>query len=131
MNVQELWLVLGLPPVMVERALPFVTVFSGMATVNVMDSAPEVVAALPGMSSDRLYAILNQRNVQPPDPQLVLQLLGPAQGSATAQGSKTTRVAVQVGLAKGRRISAEAVLLLLEDAEDPYRVLSWTDDFDG
>ena len=29
-NVQELWLVLGLPPALVERALHFVTVFSGM-----------------------------------------------------------------------------------------------------
>ena len=29
------------------------------------------------------------------------------------------------------RINAEAVILLLEDAPDPYRVLSWTDDFDG
>ena len=29
-NVQELWLVLGLPPALVERAMPFVTVFSGM-----------------------------------------------------------------------------------------------------
>ena len=29
-NVQELWLVLGLPPALVERALHYVTVFSGM-----------------------------------------------------------------------------------------------------
>ena len=38
---------------------------------------------------------------------------------------------VRVDLAKGRRINAEAVILLLDDAPDPYRVLSWTDDFDG
>src|SRR6202043_3081969 len=32
-DVGELWLVLGLPPALVERALPFVTVFSGRPEV--------------------------------------------------------------------------------------------------
>lgn len=130
-NVEELWLVLGLPPVMVERALPFVTVFSGLPTVNVMDAAPEVVAALPGMTPDRLDDVLKQRSTTQQDANLVLQALGPAQADATALGSNAMRVAVQVDLAKGRRINAEAVILLLEGAADPYRVLSWTDDFDG
>ena len=83
------------------------------------------------MTPDLLDAVLKQRNalrrMQTPS----LQMLGPAQANATAQGSNATRVMVQVDLAKGRRINAEAVILLLEDAEDPYRVLSWTDDFDG
>ena len=53
-NVQELWLVLGLPPALVERAMSFVTVFSGLPSIDVMDAAPEVIAALPGMTPDRL-----------------------------------------------------------------------------
>jgi general secretion pathway protein K len=130
-NTNELWLVLGLPPALVERALGFVTVFSGMPNVNVMDAAPEVVAALPGMTPDRLDAVLKQRTALGTDARPVMQLLGPAQADATAAGSNATRVVVQVGLARGRRINAEAVILLLEDAPDPYRVLSWTDDFDG
>ena len=130
-NTNELWLVLGLPPALVERALGFVTVFSGMPNVNVMDAAPEVVAALPGVTPDRLDAVLKQRTALGTDARPVMQLLGPAQADATAAGSNATRVVVQVGLARGRRINAEAVILLLEDAPDPYRVLSWTDDFDG
>lgn len=130
-NVQELWLLLGLPPTLVERAMRYVTIFSGMAAVNIMDAAPEVVAALPGMTPDLLDAVLTQRAVRPADAARVLQILGPAQASATVQGSNATRVRVHVGLAGGRRIDAEAVILLLEDAPDPYRVLSWTDDFDG
>jgi general secretion pathway protein K len=130
-NVQELWLVLGLPPALVERALNFVTIFSGLGTVNVMDAAPEVIAALPSMSPDRLNSVLDQRSALATDARPVLQLLGPAQSSATAAGSNAIRVMVRVGLPKGRRIYAEAVILLLEDADDPYRVLSWTDDFDG
>ncbi len=130
-NAQELWLVLGLPPALIERAMPFVTVFSGMPTVNVMDAAPEVIAALPGMTPERLDAVLKQRGRLRQDARSVLQLLGAAQANATAQGSSATRVIVRVSLANGRRINAEAVILPLEDAPDPYRVLSWTDDFDG
>lgn len=130
-NAEELWLLLGLPPAIVERALDFVTVFSGMASVDVMNAAPEVIASLPGMTPALLSAILAQRAVRPVDANRVLQMLGPAQADATAQGSKAMRVTVHVVLAGGRRVNAEAVILLLEDAPDPYRVLSWTDDFDG
>ena len=44
-------LVFGLPSFLVERALPFVTVFSGRAETNVLVAAPEVVAAAPGMTA--------------------------------------------------------------------------------
>ena len=33
--------------------------------------------------------------------------------------------------ANGRRVAAEAVILPLEGAADPFVVLSWKDDFDG
>jgi general secretion pathway protein K len=129
-SVQELWLVLGLPKDLIAQALPFVTVFSGDAAVNVMEAAPQVVAALPGMTPDRLDAILKRRSAVPPDATAVQQLLGPVQG-VTAKGGAATRLAVRVGLADGRQVAGETVILLLENADDPYRVLSWRDDFDG
>jgi general secretion pathway protein K len=129
-DVGELWLVLGLPPALVERALPFVTVFSGRAEVDVLDAAPEVVAALPGMTPDRLYAILGQRGPGAVNAQVVEGLLGSAQGAST-QPSKSTRVTVRIAFDNGRRVSTEAVILLLDDADAPFRVLSWRDDFDG
>jgi general secretion pathway protein K len=130
-NVGELWLVLSLPPALVERALPFVTVFSGLPTVNVLDARPEVVAALPGMSAELLYAVLSQRGTGPQNAEFVLSLLGPAQGGATADGSKAIRVTVGIGFDNGRRVGAEAVILPLKDADEPFRILSWRDDFDG
>ena len=131
-SVGELWLVLGLPPALVQRALPYVTVFSGMPSVNVLDAAPEVVAALPGMSPDRLYAVLNQRGgTGPQNGPSVLALLGSAQSAATIDGSKATRMIVSIAFDRGRRVSAEAVILPLDNADQPYRVLYWRDDFDG
>lgn len=130
-SVGELWLVLDLPPALVERALPFVTVYSGMPTVNIMDASPEVVAALPGMSSDRLYAILSQRGSGAQNAQFVLGLAGPARASATTEGSKASRVSVAVNFDNGRRVTAEAVILPQTNGDKPFHILYWWDDFDG
>jgi len=129
-DVGELWLVLGLPPALVERALPFVTVYSGRPDIDVLDAAPEVVAALPGMTPDRLYGVLGQRGPGAANAQIVQSLLGPAQG-ASIEGGKAMRVTVRIAFDNGRRVGAEAVILPLDDADEPFRVLSWHDDFDG
>ena len=60
-QAEELWLVRGIPPVVVERMLPFVTAFSNMPSINIADAAPQVVAALPGMTPERVQAVLSQR----------------------------------------------------------------------
>jgi general secretion pathway protein K len=130
-NVGELWLVLGLPSALVARVLPFVTVLSGQPTIDILDAAPQVVAALPGMSPDRLYAVLNQRAAAPQDLQSVLALLGPAQGSVSTDAGKTVRIDVDIAFDDGRRVGAEAVILPEKDAQRPYHVLYWRDDFDG
>lgn len=130
-SVQELWLVLGLPPDLVERAMPFLTVFSGVSGVDVMDAAPEIVAALPGMTPVRLDNVLNLRTVRPVDAAAMLSALGPAQTGAAVQASAAIRVRIAVELPRGHRANGEAVILLLGDAPDPYRVLYWSDGFDG
>jgi len=127
-HVGELWLVLGLPPVLVERALPYVTVYSGRQEVSLADAAPEVIAAIPGMTPDRLYAALTQ----PGGPQAA-QPAAPGGDPAAPPPpeSNTSRITVRLAFDNGRRTSAEAVILLVEDGDEPYRVLSWRDDFDG
>ena len=61
-HVNELWLVQGIPPALIERMLPFVTVFSGKAQVDVIDAAPQVIAALPGMTPEIVQAIVTARD---------------------------------------------------------------------
>src|SRR5439155_23419991 len=91
-NVEELWLVLDLPPALVERAMPFVTVFSGRREVDVLDAAPEVVASLPGMTPALLETFLKQRASLPRDIKSIADVLGPAQVGATEEGSDAVRV---------------------------------------
>jgi len=115
-HVGELALVLGLPPGLVERALPFVTVYSGRAKVNVRDAAPEIIAALPGMTPERLGDALSDRQSLLGDPGLL---------EVTNDTSKAVRVNVRMVFDSGRAIAAESVILVDGDTE-PYRILSWT-----
>jgi general secretion pathway protein K len=127
-STDELWLVLGLPPAIVERALPFVTVYSGMAEVNVLDAAPQVIAALPDMTPLRLEAFLGQRDSLPPDPQEVIGALGGRQLGATVGGSDAYRVRIHFSLPNGRAKTSEGVILILAGEKEAFRVLAWQDD---
>ena len=128
-HADELWLVRGIPPNVIERMLPFVTVFSNMRTVNVLDAAPQVVAALPGMTPETLQQLLRNRADPNVDPQSLIGLAGSA--SATIDGAKAYRVTVAAEAPSHRQSSAEIVILLLESGDEPYRVLSWHNAFDG
>ena len=122
---EELWLVAGLPPALVERAMPYVTVYSGQADVNLVAAAPVVIASLPGMTPERLDSFLNQRTVG-------IQSGAPgANPTAAPPASKTSRVTVRLDFDNGRRTSAEVVVLLIQNGKEPYRILSWRDSFDG
>jgi general secretion pathway protein K len=129
-HVSELWLVHGLAPALVARVLPFVTVYSGRAEINVFDAPPEVMAALPGMSGARLTSFLDRRDTIPHDPDALALLLGPDQKGATADASPSVRVRVQIAFDNGHKTTSEVVILLGTDSE-PYRVLSWRDNVDA
>ena len=130
-NVLELTLVLGLPPVVVQRILPDVTVFSGKAQVDVVNADAEVLAALPGMTPDILHIVIAARARDPNNGKAIMSQLGPARAHATIDPGKAFRAQIQVDLQHGRRIQAEVVFLLTNGAEDPYDLLYWRDDFDG
>lgn len=126
---EELWLVRGIPPLVVEKMLPFVTVFSNLASVNILDAAPQVVAALPRMTPENLRTVLAQRGDPALDPGSLLAIAG-GEG-ATLAGAKAYRITVGAELGSGRRSGAEVVILLLESGSEPYRVLSWRNASDG
>lgn len=133
-HVNELSLVLGVPPELVDRALPFVTVFSGSSDVDVLTAAPEVIAALPGMTPSALSDFLKQRPALSRDQAAIAAALGPAQASATIPKSESFRILTTVRYDNDRRTSSEVVLALGEDREkdkDPYQVLSWQDDVEA
>jgi len=129
-EIGELWLVLGLPPAWVERVMPYVTVYGGGAQVNILAAPPLVLAAL-GIAPEQVNAVLAQRDRPGVDAKALLQALGTPEGSpASVEPSKAMRVSVGIQFDSGVRSTAEIVILLGDDADEPYRVLSWRDDFD-
>ena len=128
-HASELWLVQGLPPELIRRALPFVTVYSGRADINVFDAPPELIAALPDMTPARLATFLNQRDTVSRDKDSLSRLLGPDQPGATAEGSNAFRVKINIAFQNGWRTSSEAVIFL-DAADEPFQVLSWRNDVD-
>jgi general secretion pathway protein K len=95
--------------------------------VNVLDAPPEVIAALPGMTPDRVNALLAYRQAAPDNLQVLQPLLGAAQQFSTAEGSRALRVNVRIAFDNGYRSDVEAVILLFEEGSEPYSVLSWND----
>jgi general secretion pathway protein K len=129
-SVDELWLVRDLPPALVERVRPYVTVYSGLPQVNILDASPLVLAALPGMDPRQVNSVLAAREEFGVDGKALLNSLGLQDGVATVDATPTVRVSVGVQFDNGARASAEIVILVSDDGDEPYRVLSWRDDFD-
>jgi len=130
-HVGELSLVRDIPRPVIERALPFLTVYSNRPQVNILEAAPEVVAALPGMTADRVREVLAQRQAFPENGQALLSMLGSARQYATTDGSKALRVHTQLSFGNGHRMSSEVVILVFDNSTEPYSVLSWQDDLAG
>jgi general secretion pathway protein K len=129
-DAEELALV-GLPMDLVERALSLVTVYSGLGKVDVLEAAPGVIAALPGITGDRLNAVLAQRQSTPGDGRTLLPLLGRAQTYASTEPANASRVTVHITFEDGLEASSEVVILTYEKGNVPYSVLSWRDQLDS
>lgn len=122
----ELGLVVGIPPFLVDRVLPYLTVYSGQPEINVLGAGPQVLAALPGLSSALLGNVLTMRANTPQD--VLRAQLGSATSFITLQPGAADRVQIDVNFASGRRSRSEAVILVADKDTEPYRVLSWHDD---
>jgi general secretion pathway protein K len=130
-DVLEIRLVRGLPRTLVDRALPFLTIYSGRALIDVRTADPVVLSALPHAAPEAVEKVVAQQAIDPNDGEAMLKILGTARTGASATGTKTTRVDVEVRLDDGALDRAEVVLLSTDADEQPYEVLTWRDASDG
>ena len=91
-----------------------------------LSAAPEVLAALPGMTPERLHQLLTQREAVPED--VLRAQLGVAANYITLQPSAANRINVDVRFRSNTRIHSQVVVLLVDNDIEPYRVLSWRDE---
>jgi general secretion pathway protein K len=131
-HVNELALVVGLAPALVDRALPFVTVFNGSPGVDPKIAAPEVIAALPGHTPANPNDVLGERPALSSNASAATaDSSGPAPSNAATAKSSAYRIETTINFNDGRRAASEVVIAIGDkDKEDPYRVLSWQDDLE-
>lgn len=122
----ELWMIPGLPPPLVDRLFQFVTIYSGRREIDVFGAAPEVIASLPGVEPTQAAAFVARREEIPHAPTAVINLLGTGSGLVSIYSQDNVRLKCSILLENGWRASAE-VVIQLEGGDEPYAVLSWHD----
>lgn len=131
-SVDEVALVVGLPPQFIDRALPYLTVYSGQTGINVMSAPAAVIAALPGITPDRVQLLVGERDLamaqdNPMSQDAIRSQLASAANYVSLQPSAANRITVDMRFPSGRRMRAQAVVMVVDKDTEPYRVLSWRD----
>jgi general secretion pathway protein K len=115
----------GMRPEWVSAIRPLATVF-GAETVNPLTAPTGVIAALPGVDKARLQAFLAARRSTPNDADRLGTILGAGQRFLVAQPQQVASVRLAATLADGYATAARAVIVVLPQDRQPYRVLVWT-----
>jgi len=129
-NALEISLLPGMSSAFAERALHYVTVFSGVGKIDPLVADPLVLAALPGMTSSVANIFLSARNRPRPDAAALARMAGPVKDYVGAESNDKLRAEI-VASVNARRVRAEVVLKINEGGLAPYEILYWRDDFDG
>jgi general secretion pathway protein K len=124
-DVSRIAQVPGMRPEWVAAITPLTTVF-GAETVNPLTAPAGVIAALPGVDRERLAAFLAARRHFPNDAARLGEILGQAQRFLEAKPQRVVSVRIAAMLWDGYVAAARAVIVLLPNDSEPYRVLIWT-----
>jgi general secretion pathway protein K len=124
-DIGELRSIPGMEADWIAAIAPLTTVF-GDQTVNPLTAPPGVIAVLPGVDAQRVAAFLRARRSSPSDADRLVRILGPAQQYLAVKPQRVASVDLTAALASGYAAAAHAVIVVLPQDSQPYRVLIWT-----
>ena len=104
---------------------PLTTIY-GSETVNPLTAPPGVIAALPGVDAAKLEAFLAERRNVSADAGRLAQMLGPAQRFVAVTPQRVAAVDLMAIATEGQAAAARAVITVLPQDSEPYRVLVFT-----
>jgi general secretion pathway protein K len=123
-DVAQLAAIPGMSPDWIAALAPLATVFGG-DTVNPLTAPPGVIAALPGLDANRIDAFLKARRGGTNADALV-QMIAPAQRYLGVKSQRVASVQLSARLTSGYASAARAVIVVLPQDSQPYRILTWT-----
>ena len=124
-DIRQLGPIPGMRPQWLAAMAPLTTVY-GSETVNPLTAPRGVIAALPGIDGARLETFLAGRRSSPADIDRLVRLLAPAQQYLAAKPQRVAAVELTAALADGYAAAAHAVIVVLPQDREPYRVLVFT-----
>ena len=123
-DVLEIAQVPGVAPQWVAAMTPLTTVY-GSETVNPLTAPAAVIAALPGVNRVQLETFLAARRASPTD-ERIGAALGPAQRFLATKREQVVGVELAETLPDGYAAAARAIMVLMPQDSQPYRILVWT-----
>jgi general secretion pathway protein K len=124
-DARQLQSIPGMAPEWIAAIAPLTTVF-GSETVNPLTASAGVIAALPGFDGARIDAFLRTRRSFPADADRLMQIAAAAQPYLAVKPQRVATVELTARLASGYAAAARAVIVVLPQDIEPYRVLAWT-----
>ena len=104
---------------------PLTTVY-GSETVNPLTAPRGVIAALPGIDPRNVELFLAERRSSSADADRLIRVLASAQQFLAAKPQRVAAVELTAALAEGQVAAARAVIVVLRQDSEPYRVLTFT-----
>jgi general secretion pathway protein K len=123
-DIRQLQLIPRMSPDWVRAIAPLVTVFGGEG-VNPLTAPPAVIAALPGVDKNQVSAFLATRHSFPADSDRLMQTVAAAQQYLAVKPQRVASVELVAALPTGYAAAARAVIVVLPQDSQPYRVLAW------
>ena len=124
-HVAELGLVLGVPARAAAAVAPYVTVVSGKDKINPMLADPPVLAAIPGMTQQRVMEILDLRRRPGATFKSLQGSLAAVQDFITDEPAAAVRFEGRVQVSRASERRYEVVVSVVEGDTAPYRILAW------
>jgi general secretion pathway protein K len=124
-HVAELGLVLGVPARAAAAVAPYVTVVSGRDKINPMLADPPVLAAVPGMTQQRVIEIMDLRRRAGATFKSLQGSLAAVQDFVTDEPAAAVRFEGRVQLTRASERRYEVVVSVVEGDTAPYRILAW------
>jgi general secretion pathway protein K len=124
-DIGQLQTIPGMAPDWIAAIAPLTTVF-GDQTVNPLTAPPGVIAALPGIDGQRVATFLKARQSFPSDADRLVRIVAAAQQYLAVKPQRVASVDLTATMASGYGAAAHAVIVVLPQDSQPYRVLVWT-----